>query len=400
LSNTTMLAKLKTLSKYQIAQSTDDQYFKRGEHYFKNEALQRFTWKNNDSVLECLVEGSQMYRVQLELNRQKQVVGKCTCPVQSTWGNLPCKHEVCALLTIVDLLKNNHKSDREKVLHEQLMKASSQEATPHQTPTLKAADFSVHIYKNHILENLDFSSHFPVSIRVHYQDKDALDGSIEIPKQLKPFHNYLDAKVFLNTLKSCIGTYPFFLHHGKAVYRIMSKDLFTCQPKLIIDLIDGKQVIMKPALESNQALNGLLLIGPGILFNPDLGQFGFFAGEVTIATTPWQYPWTVLRDELKKRNATSEFIIFSENAQLTVPIKNLKQRPLITAGLNGPSLSNFFFKINDKPSQAQSFSLQKSVLIKKILQSGMVSAELKILPDILDAEEKLHTHQSLSTRSY
>lgn len=386
-----MLAKLKTLSKYQIAQSTDDQYFNRGEHYFKNEALQGFTWKNNDSVLECLIEGSQMYRVQLELNRQKQVVGKCTCPVQSTWGNLPCKHEVCALLTIVDLLKNNHKSDREKKLHEQLIKTSSQAATPHHTPTLKASDFSVHIYKNHILENLDFSSNFPVSIRVHYQDKDALDGSIEIPKQLKPFHNYQDAKSFLNTVKSCIDTHSFFLHHGKMVYQIKAKDVFICQPELIIDLVDGKQVVMKPALQSNQTLNGLLLMSPGILFDPDRGQFGFFIGEAHITSTPWQYPWIVLREELKKRNANSEFIRFSENAQLIIPIKNLNLKPLITAGLNGPSLTNFFFKINNKPATAYPFKLHKSVMIKKILMSGMVSVELKISPDILDAEEKLHT---------
>jgi len=387
-----MLAKLKTLSKYQIAQSTDDQYFKRGEHYFKNEALTRFVWKNNDSVLECYVEGSKIYRVQLELNKQKHIVGKCTCPVQSNWGNLPCKHEVCALLTIVELLKNNHKSDREKALHEQLINASSQEiAEQSQKPILKASDFSVHVYRNHILENLDFSCHFPVSIRVHYQSKDALDGSIEIPKQLKPFHNYLDAKVFLHTLKTCIDTYPFFLHHGKSTYQITSKDVFICQPELIIDLVDDKQIVMKPAIQSQESFKSLLLIGPGILFNPDQGQFGFFTGEVDITTTPWQYPWIALRDELKKKNTVTEFIKLSDSLQCAFPVKSLKHKPLISAGLNGPLLSDFSLKIKGKSAPSHPFNLQTSVMIKKLSQSGMVSAELKISPDILDAQENLHS---------
>ncbi len=86
-----------TLSLDEIHEYTDPQVFARGEDYYQAGAVERLVQRGQ--TLEAMVLGSDLYRVQIDLNAEGITAAACTCPYD--WGGW-CKHIVATLLAVLD----------------------------------------------------------------------------------------------------------------------------------------------------------------------------------------------------------------------------------------------------------------------------------------------------------
>src|SRR3972149_1794067 len=87
---------------YDIAPS---QYVTRGFEYYKKGRLLHFEWSEDQQVLEAKVQGSRLYSVSI-LIENNNLNYRCSCPAWSSFGN--CKHVICTLITIKNILNPTH----------------------------------------------------------------------------------------------------------------------------------------------------------------------------------------------------------------------------------------------------------------------------------------------------
>ena len=80
-------------------------YVMRGYAYFYEERLESFRWEHDRSRLTAVVRGTKRHAVDFSVVDDK-IESACNCP---TWHQeTQCKHVVCALLTIINLLSPLH----------------------------------------------------------------------------------------------------------------------------------------------------------------------------------------------------------------------------------------------------------------------------------------------------
>lgn len=385
-----MLEKLKVLKKYDIAQSTEDLFFKRGEHYFNDQALLAFSWKNEGQVLVCLVQGTFDYTVHLRLNNRKQIVGECSCPVGHR-EEAPCKHEVCALLTIVDLFKNPQASARNQKLYQQLVgktfeKAAQEKENTH-VPT-EPKDFSIHLFKNEYLDRFNFAQEFPVSMQIFYKGARADSQKVAISKYLSCFQDYLPFNAFFEAFKLWGEIYHFFLHQGNEQFRITSKTLFSCNPEVTFDLVDNKNVSIQTGVQDDAySSERLILVGPSLLFNPKNGQFGLFADQCPVQKTCWQYPYELLHFSRQENKNSPDFIEFSSKQNVIMPVERFNARTLKFSLPDQNSFKNYIFKIDGVAVQPTLHSPAGAVAIRKDAAPEEVTIQLQFDSDIVSPLE-------------
>lgn len=382
-----MLAQLKALKKYDVAQSTEDLFFKRGERYFSDHALLSFAWKNEGLVLVCLVQGSLDYTVHLRLNNRKQIVGQCSCPVRDS-QDIACKHEVCALLTIIDLFKNPQASPRNRKLYEQLVGQAFEEASQTELRVQTPADFSIHLFKNEYLERFSFAQEFPISIQIFYKGARADNQGVKISQYLSRFQDYMGFTAFFEAFKLWGEIYHFFLHSGDEQFRITSKELFTCEPEVVFNLLEGKNVSIQTRIEHDNGLfERLVLIGPNLLFNPANGQFGIFTNQYSIQKTCWQYPYQMLDIDRREKKDRREFIQFSSQQNVTLPVEIFNAHELKFSIPEQDPFKGYLFKVDGINVQPVVSAPTAAVVIKKEKTENMLSVQIQFDSDILGTIE-------------
>lgn len=80
-------------------------YVVRGYDYFDQERLESFRWEIDRSLLTASVRGTKRYAVDFRIE-DDQLVHICNCPAWT--AATQCKHVICALLTIINLLAPVH----------------------------------------------------------------------------------------------------------------------------------------------------------------------------------------------------------------------------------------------------------------------------------------------------
>ncbi len=100
-----MLEHLKALPPNIVYTLAPKEFVVRGYDYFHRECLESFTWRNNHSILTAAVRGSRRYSIDLTVENQ-HLTFTCDCPAWNTSSN--CKHVVCTVLTIINLLAPDH----------------------------------------------------------------------------------------------------------------------------------------------------------------------------------------------------------------------------------------------------------------------------------------------------
>ena len=96
-----MIQHFKALSPSSISTIAPKEYVERGYDYFHKERLESFQWERNHSLLTAVVRGTKRYTVNVMVVKS-QLAFVCTCPVWTTASQ--CKHVICALLTILNVL--------------------------------------------------------------------------------------------------------------------------------------------------------------------------------------------------------------------------------------------------------------------------------------------------------
>ncbi|HAP68091.1 MAG TPA: hypothetical protein DCQ99_10090 [Nitrospinae bacterium] len=232
-----IIAHLEELPANTIYTLATGQYVTRGFEYYKKEKLLYFEWSEDHQVLEAKVQGSRLYSVSI-LIENNNLNYRCSCPAWSSFGN--CKHVICTLITIKNILNpthfsiGTHRSDYKDSLKTSLLSISEEfpkKGKPsHINPipvrvdkewknsistnslTLEAGygDYSI------IIERGYFSGHFTLSL----QRGDKLItpySSYNIPMEIRwivrESHNYYydSDKRFLEYLQQYENTHPLFL---------------------------------------------------------------------------------------------------------------------------------------------------------------------------------------------
>ncbi|MBI5181666.1 MAG: hypothetical protein HZA06_02010, partial [Nitrospirae bacterium] len=81
------------------------QYLARGFQYYREGRLVDFEWSPDHQVLKARVRGSAVYSVSISI-KKGSLSYECDCPAWSSFDQ--CKHVVCALVTIRNLLNPNY----------------------------------------------------------------------------------------------------------------------------------------------------------------------------------------------------------------------------------------------------------------------------------------------------
>ncbi len=100
-----MINKLKALPPNIVYTLAPKDYVVRGYDYFEQERLESFRWEVDRSLLTAVVRGAKRYTVDFSVENDK-LVHICHCPVWTPATQ--CKHVICALLTIINLLAPVH----------------------------------------------------------------------------------------------------------------------------------------------------------------------------------------------------------------------------------------------------------------------------------------------------
>jgi uncharacterized Zn finger protein len=100
-----MLEHLKALPPNIVYTLAPKEFVVRGYDYFQQECLESLTWRNNRSILTAAVRGSRRYSIDLTVKNQ-HLTFTCDCPIWNASSN--CKHVVCTVLTIINLLAPDH----------------------------------------------------------------------------------------------------------------------------------------------------------------------------------------------------------------------------------------------------------------------------------------------------
>src|SRR3990172_3623815 len=219
---------------YDIAPS---QYVTRGFEYYKKGRLLHFEWSEDQQVLEAKVQGSRLYSVSISIENNN-LNYKCTCPAWSPFGN--CKHVICTLITIKNILNpthfsiGTHRSDYKDFLKASLfsfseefpkkgkpahINHSSVEVDKGQKNSISTNSLTLEAgygYYSIIIERGYFSGHFTLFLQ--RRDKQITPySSYNIPKEIRwivrESHSYYrdSDKRFLEYLQQYENTHPLFL---------------------------------------------------------------------------------------------------------------------------------------------------------------------------------------------
>lgn len=100
-----MINHLKALPPNSVYTLAPKDYIMRGYDYFHQERLESFRWEHDRSLLTAVVRGTKRYAVEFRLE-DDELAYVCNC--QAWTSTTQCKHVICALLTVINLLSPIH----------------------------------------------------------------------------------------------------------------------------------------------------------------------------------------------------------------------------------------------------------------------------------------------------
>ena len=232
-------------------------YVLRGYDYFNKERLESFRWERDGSILTAIVQGGRRYSVDFMVEGH-ELEYVCNCPA---WmPTTQCKHVICALLTIINLLDPlhfkvaGHNPDRLEKLRGALLSGGSGRARSGPVPSAAmptrhdSDDFELVIH---------LRNHYPeLSVRNHGQRVYTLRG---VPETLAYFigdfyHVFsIHRDRFAQHLKSEGNRYPLIFESDGERMRLKWEAFHRCETHTELDVADG-QVTLRPLYVLDRAV--------------------------------------------------------------------------------------------------------------------------------------------------
>lgn len=141
-----LLEKIKNLSPEELSATVSNATtFNRGLSYFKYNKLLSFKWEEN--FLEAAIQGSHIYTVRLSLTPQADLITSCSCPAWDSFDQ--CKHVICGLLTIREILSENFQNtSSHALLAKRLLHHHHRKKTEKLNSTASGLEIVLHKPKN------------------------------------------------------------------------------------------------------------------------------------------------------------------------------------------------------------------------------------------------------------
>jgi len=225
-------------------------YVVRGYDYFHQERLESFRWEVDRTMLTAVVRGTKRYAVDFMIE-DDELVHICNCPAWTSATQ--CKHVICALLTIINLLAPihfkvaRHQPRRlEKLRTALLFDGSGTFQKPRGSLPLKPV-------APEKPDNFELVIHLrdqqpELSVRNHGQRLYTLRG---VPETLAYFigdfyHSFpVHRDRFAQHLQSEGNNYPIIFEYDGEQMRLKWEPFHRCETHTELNVVDG-QVTLKP----------------------------------------------------------------------------------------------------------------------------------------------------------
>lgn len=222
-------------------------YVERGFDYYKKGRVEGFEWNRGGETLLARIRGTRMYTVSLRLEAGR-LNYYCSCPAWSSSAN--CKHVICVLATIKNILNEKHFQDRRispayrESLRDLLLfpgKKDKQEKKVRKKTKAEPQNYSI------VLEKSD--SYWRLPARVYKGEREISGGRGALPKALQPlvestgyyFYSRYDSKdLLLDYLKEHGNRYPLFLKLGNKKIPLKWEEGLTFIPKIELAVANDK----------------------------------------------------------------------------------------------------------------------------------------------------------------
>ncbi len=318
----------------QIYTIAPKQYVLRGFDYYRRGSLRQLEWNKDFSVLSAKVRGTRIYSVDFSMNGQG-LSFHCNCPAWSPHSN--CKHVICSLVTLKNLLQpetfsrgfrqdEEHRDYLLQCLHNQPVAALPVKEKP--------SGYSVVIeHKNRFTD---------VFIR--------RDGGIisefspGIPPELRRltgrsyYTGYAKLMDFSRYLQKAGNKYPFILKTRKeeTAYAFDTKGAYSCGTE--IDAAGDSVKISKVSFCDDSVIQNPLF-AEDFIFDRDAKKFSIIKSRIG-----WMYWNDIL--ETFYNDPFSDVIPDSDNASFIIPLETFQKSSIVYRSPEGDMPEHLLLKIN------------------------------------------------------
>ena len=257
----------------QIYTIAPKQFIVRGFEYYANAGLRSLEWNEDFSVLTAKVRGTKLYSVGLSLNGGG-FKHTCNCPAWSPYSN--CKHVICSLVTIKNLLQpeifRGYNQDEEH--RNYLLKCLNNGPVPLPEKE-KTTGYSILIEKRngipYISLQLDgktlseFSPHIPYELRrlIGRDYSTAYGKLMDLSQYLRKYGN--KHPVIFRT------------NEGESSYAFDTKSVYSCKTELDAS---GNSVKVGKFCFRNDELIRNPVIADDFAFDADAKRFGIIRSKI------------------------------------------------------------------------------------------------------------------------
>ena len=213
-------------------------YVLRGFNYYRQGRVQRFEWNEDKSVLLARVKGSKAYTISIRLEAGDMKY-YCSCPAWDRTDN--CKHVVCVVATIKNLINADHFKEnsiiaphRKDLRRSLLLLKDSQPEIDEAVPAIKrklAAGYSLVLKRDH--------SYFSAIATVYKGEQKATGRAALMPEELRPFatgspdyyyFRYVNKISILEYLMEYGDIHPLFLKKDDEMIPLRWHEGVLCRP--------------------------------------------------------------------------------------------------------------------------------------------------------------------------
>jgi non-specific serine/threonine protein kinase len=285
-------------------------YVVRGFDYYRQGKLLQFAWTDDFAFLTARVGGTKLYSVVLSVSG-RGLTYTCDCPAWTPYSN--CKHVICSLFTIKNLLHpntfriNNDNEERREILLKELYGGQ------YSGRTVPVKKDKTHGYSLVIVKEKDISD-----IYVMDEGKRIEQHHYECPFELREFIQfsyyaiYSKKRALARFLKRYGNKYPIILKSGEEEQVVRFDDTDKCTVKTEIDAHKDSVIVSKVCIRQGKEFRSPD-IWEDYVFDPAAGEFAPIAEK-----SDWQL-WKEIR---------SRFLDFDEDYEISDDIDMYFSMPI------------------------------------------------------------------------
>jgi len=373
-------------------------FIERGFSYYSQARLKQFQWTDGCCALLAKVRGTRTYTVSIHLD-DGYLKYNCSCPAWSPGSN--CKHVVCAVVTIKNLLNENHFQDhrisgqyrallkRSLLDADHAVKNNKKEEKKKNKKTGKRPGYSI------LLDKPDFP--WMSSAKVYRGEMEVLHNKAGLPKALAPligggssygYYSYYSTKDALpDYLKAHGNRYPLFLKMKDGNIPVTWDENLLLKVKTELD-VSGDEVTARVAYVHDESPIPLAcLFNDSIVIDIRKSRIGFLENgdgwnmwrataeilEAGWADGPGDFEHTdecirVVDDNETDENIVNRYLEMADADEmpLKIPLKLFNSLRLQLTGKSEVWLEHFNYTVEGKPAMPENTDYSCRMMIDPV----------------------------------